>query len=193
MLARLLRPEDFGLMALANTYLGFIGVITGIGFGSSIIQKKNPSNLQISSIYWMNMAVTALTSIIIVGSSGWAASFYGAPELTSIIWVASSAVVMTPFFIIHYKLIERELDFGLLSRITIISSTTGALAAIISAFSGLGVYALVMQVVVGTFLKMALTLKFSNFKPKWIFKTRPLWVHRHRPRRVFEPRWELRH
>ena len=168
-LARLLRPEDFGLMALANTYLGFIGVITAIGFGSSIIQKKDPSDLQISSIYWMNMALSALTFLIIVGSSGWAASFYEAPELASVIWVASSAVVMTPFFIIHYKLKEKDLEFRLLSRITMISTTTGALAAIISAFAGLSVYALVMQVVVGTFLKMVLTLKFSNFKPRWVF------------------------
>lgn len=169
-LARLLNPEDFGLMALANTYLGFIGVITAIGFGSSIIQKKDPSTIQISSIYWMNMALSIVTFGLIVGSASWAAAFYEAPELSSVIWVASSAVLFTPFFIIHYKLKEKNLEFRLLSRITMISSTTGALAAIISAFAGLGVYSLVMQVVVGTSMKLILTLRFSDFKPQMVFK-----------------------
>lgn len=168
-LARLLLPKDFGLMALADTYLGFIGVITAIGFGSAIIQKKDPTHDQISSIYWMNMGLSLLTFVLIVGSADWASRFYEAPELRSVIWIAALSILMTPFFIIHYKLKEKALEFKELSQITIIASTSGAVSAIASAFLGLGVYSLVMQVVVSTTMKLILTLRASDFKKSFHF------------------------
>lgn len=171
-LARLLDPEAFGLMALATTYLGLIAVFTNIGFGASIIQNQRASQIQLSTLYWINMGLSTLTFAILVGSSGFAARFYEEPELQAVIWWASISILITPFFITHYKIKERELQFKLLSRITLFSTFLGAIGAIVGAIVGLGVYALVAQTLVSTTVKLILTLRFSDWRPNLIFRFR---------------------
>lgn len=171
-LARLLDPEAFGLMALATTYLGLIAVFTNIGFGASIIQNQKASQIQLSTLYWINMGLSTLTFAILVGSSGFAARFYEEPELQAVIWWASISILMTPFFITHYKIKEKELQFKLLSRITLFSTFLGAIGAIVGAIVGLGVYALVAQTLVSTTVKLILTLRFSDWRPNLIFRFR---------------------
>jgi PST family polysaccharide transporter len=169
-LARLLYPEAFGLMALATTYLGLIAVFTNIGFGASIIQNQKATQIQLSTLYWINLGLSTLTFAFLVESSGFAAHFYQEPQLQAVIWWASISILMTPFFITHYKIKEKELQFKLLSRITLFSTISGAIGAIIGALVGLGVYALVAQTLVSTAVKLFLTLRFSDWKPNWIFQ-----------------------
>ena len=168
-LARLLMPSDFGLVALSATYIGLITVFTNIGFGSSIIYHQEATHKQISTIYWINFLLSVFTFLIVAATGPYAAHFYGEARLTQIVWVSSLNILLTPFFIIHYKIKERDLEFGVLSRITVISSTTGAISGVIGAFAGLGVYALVLQSLMTTFIRLFLTLAATPWKPLWVF------------------------
>lgn len=168
-LARLLDPKAFGLMALATTYLGLIGVFTTIGFGASIIQKRNTSQRQLSTLFWINVILSLSAFTALVSSSGWASRFYNEPELVSVIWFSSIALLLNPLFIIHYKIKEKELQFRVLSRISFLSTLAGAISAIVGAFAGLGVYALVAQSLVSAIVRLFLTLRLSDWSPSRVF------------------------
>ena len=75
-LARLLFPEDFGLIALATTIIGFIIMFTSIGFGSSIIYERKSTHTQLSSLYWLNYITSIFTFIIVVLSANFADQEY---------------------------------------------------------------------------------------------------------------------
>ena len=168
-LARLLAPEDFGLMALVLTFLGFIELFTKIGFGSAIIQKKNPSQTQISTLYWINLFFGVITLVIIIVGTPWFARFYDSPRLNEIMWIAALSVVITPTYMIHYKLLEKDLKFGLLSRANMVASICGAVGATLAALSGLGVIALIVQALVGKLTKGLIVLHGNSWRPSLIF------------------------
>jgi PST family polysaccharide transporter len=147
-----------------------ITVFTNIGFGASIIQNQRATQVQLSTLYWINLGLSTLTFAILVGSSGIASRFYEEPQLQNVIWWASISILITPFFITHYKIKEKDLQFKLLSRITLLSTFSGALGAIIGALVGLGVYALVAQTLLSTAVKLILTLRCSDWKPNRIFR-----------------------
>ncbi|PNQ73290.1 hypothetical protein C1T31_07155 [Hanstruepera neustonica] len=168
-LARLLLPEDFGLVALAMTFIGFITLFTNMGFGSSIIHERNSSQNQLSSLFWLNYTLSIGSFIIIVASAQLAASFYNEPKLTSIVQIAALSILLNPIFIIHYKLLERDLEFRIISQVNLASIVIGSLSAIIGAFIGLGVYALILQTLMAVMVRLVLVLLLKKWRPKLHF------------------------
>lgn len=168
-LARLLMPEDFGLVALTMTYIGFITLFTNMGFGSSIIHETETSEEQLSSIYWLNYALSIFSFLIIISTSKFAANFYNEPKLTSIVLVAAINILLNPFFIIQYKLLERDLEFKVISKINLLGTLIGSFAAIIGAFMGLGVYALILQSLVSTIVRLIMIFVYKKWFPKFYF------------------------
>lgn len=169
-LARLLDSADFGLLALASAYIGFITIFTSIGFGSSIIHYQKASHEQLSSLYWLGFLFSILSFLIIVSTAPIASNYYSEPELYYIIWLSATVVLINPFFNTHYKIKERDLEFKNLSKVTITSTFLGYLISVIFAFLNFGVYALVVQIIVSNIIQLILILRISNWKPKRIFK-----------------------
>lgn len=168
-LARLLLPEDFGLVALTMTYIGFITLFTNMGFGSSIIHESETSQKQLSSIYWLNYGLSIFSFIIIITTSQFAASFYNEPKLTPIVLFAAINILLNPFYIIHYKLLERDLEFKTISKINLTGTLLGSIAAIIGAFSGLGVYALILQSLVSSAIRLVMIMLYKRWRPSFYF------------------------
>lgn len=164
-LARLLLPSDFGLVALTTTFIGFITLFTNIGFGSAIIHEQKATHKQLSSIYWFNFGLSLLSFLAVISTSQLAADFYDKPQLTSIVFVAALNILITPFFITHYKLLERDLEFKLISKMNLIGIVFGSVAAVIGAYYGLGVYALLLQTLISSMTRLVLVLKTSKWSP----------------------------
>ena len=169
-MARLIAPEDFGLIALTTTFMGFIRLFTSLGFGASIIHNRYSTPKQLSSLYWFNISLCLLTFIIIQFTATFAANFYNKEELISLIRLASLNVLITPIFIIHYKILERDLEFKIISRINLLGTLIGSIAAIIAAFVGFGVYALLFQPLITSLVRLILVLNTNKWRPKFYFK-----------------------
>jgi len=168
-LARLLMPEDFGLVALTMTYIGFITLFTNMGFGSSIIHESETSQKQLSSIYWLNYGLSIFSFLIIISTSQYAASFYNEPKLTAIVMIAAINILLNPFYIIQYKLLERDLEFKTISRINLSGTLIGSIAAIIGAYLGLGVYALILQSLVSSGIRLVMIMLYKRWFPSIYF------------------------
>ena len=169
-LARLLAPEDFGLIALSSTYLGFMGLFTTIGFGAAIIQAKELNNLQLSTVYFLNWAFAFFAFTLVNSGANYAAQYYGSSELSSIIFWSSFTILLSPVFITHLKLMEKDLRYKEISQIVLFSSLCGAIAAIVGAIGGLGVYALVLQPLFTIGVKLVLVLLRSKWRPLFRFQ-----------------------
>ncbi|MFT4801467.1 MAG: O-antigen/teichoic acid export membrane protein, partial [Flavobacteriaceae bacterium] len=168
-LARLLLPEDFGLVALTMTYIGFITLFTNMGFGSSIIHESETSQKQLSSIYWLNYGLSIFSFLIIISTSKFAASFYNEPNLTDIVKIAAINIFLNPFYIIHYKLLERDLEFKTISKINLSGTLIGSIAAVIGAYLGLGVYALILQALVSSVVRLVMIMLYKRWLPSFYF------------------------
>lgn len=169
-LARLLLPSDFGLIAISSTYIGFVTIFTKVGFGSAIIHDQESTQEQLSSLYWINFILSLSTFLIVVGTAPWAASFYREPRLKMVVSVLALNILITPFFITHSKILERDIEFKLLSRINLATVLVGAVVGVAAAFVGFGVYALVAQTLSSTVTRLALILRHSDWNPKWILR-----------------------
>ncbi len=169
-LARLLLPEDFGLVALTMTFIGFITLFTSIGFGASIIHEGETTQQKLSSIFWINLFLSLGSFLIILLTAQFAADFYEEKRLVPIIIVAAFNILLNPFFIIHYKLLERDLEFKIISKINLSITVIGSVAAIIAAYYDLGVYALVLQSLVATVVRMVLVLIYKKWKPNYYYR-----------------------
>ncbi|MFT7049609.1 MAG: O-antigen/teichoic acid export membrane protein [Psychroserpens sp.] len=168
-LARLLLPEDFGLVALTMTFIGFITLFTNMGFGSSIIHENETNQKQLSSIYWLNYALSIASFLVIISTSQYAASFFNEPKLIAIVLVAAINILLNPFYIVQYKLLERDLEFRTISKINLSGTLIGSIAAIIGAYLGLGVYALILQSLVSSIVRLVLILFYKRWFPNFHF------------------------
>lgn len=168
-LARLLLPEDFGLVALTMTFIGFVTLFTNMGFGSSIIHERDTTKKQLSSIYWLNYGLSIFSFLIIISTAQFAANFYEEPKLTPIVLFAAINILLNPFYIVQYKLLERDLEFKTISKINLSGTLIGSIAAIISAYAGLGVYALILQSLVSSVVRLVLIIIFKRWFPKFYF------------------------
>ena len=168
-LAKLLFADDFGLIALATTFIGFITMVFSVGFGSAIIHFNKSSQNQISTLYILNYIVAIITFLIVFFSASFASQYYDNLQLEPLIKWCSISILIYPIFIVHYKILERDLEFNKISRIVIYCNIISASLSIFAAYIGMGVYALVVQALSMTFFKLLFTLIYSKWKPILFF------------------------
>lgn len=143
LLARFLAPADFGLISLLMTAF-FLGLSTiNAGFGNGIIAIPNVTIRQHSSLYWLNMLVGVGTFALIFGTSPLISSFFHAPSLTSPLKVFSIIFLLIPLGQQFEYLLQKDLQFRLVSLVDLASSAIEAVTCVWLAYRGLGVYAFV--------------------------------------------------
>ncbi len=164
-LARNLEPSAFGMIAIVTAYTGFVAMFTNIGLGASVIQNKDVTQEQLSTLYWLSITLFFITWLIVVLTSGLVTQFYNIPELTGIILVMSVSILLRPLYVMQERMLEKSLLFSLLAVINIISSLVGGVSAIVAVYLGMGVYSLVALTLVNAACRMALILYFKRWSP----------------------------
>ena len=110
-LARLLTPEDYGLVAMAVVFTGISGLLLDFGTGSAIIQKLKQSVEFQSSIFWFNIFMGLLIWGTIVIAAPYIAKLYGNPIITQIIYVSSFSIILQSINILPAALLKKKMDF----------------------------------------------------------------------------------
>ena len=147
-LARLLGPHDFGLVAMVVALIGFAPALIDLGTSDAASQKKRISRVEISTLFWLNVAMGVLLTLLMVSGSPFIARFFGEPSLTGISIVLSTQFVMTALSTQHYALMRRAMEFRRLATIDISSNLLGSLVSVGMAFTGWGYWALVAKPIV---------------------------------------------
>ena len=147
-LARLISPQDFGLMAMILTVTAFIQIFADLGVSNSIIQAREISREVLSTLYWLNVAVGALLSGAIWAASPAIAQFYGEPALAEPLALSGLSFLLLAIGQQVKVLAEKRLAFRPIAVVEMISAIASTTAAVVAAYQGAGVYSLVIGVLV---------------------------------------------
>lgn len=145
-LARLLVPEDYGLIGMATVVIGFVEYFKDLGLSTATIQKPEINHEQISTLFWINLGVSCLVAIVIALLAPAIASFYKEPRLVSIILVLAVNFIFGGLTVQHQALLRRQMRFTSLAKIEVISMFAGVVTAIVSGYYGLNYWALVLMI-----------------------------------------------
>lgn len=144
-LARLIAPEVFGLVGMVTVFTGFASVLQGVGLGQALVQHRAPTEVQFSSIFWLNNALGLAIMAVFSAASPLLAAFYGRPELILLTVALSASVPIRLLGLVHSARLLRELEFRKLAYVDAASLAVGGTLAVLLAIQGAGPYALVAQ------------------------------------------------
>ncbi len=144
-LARLLTPQDFGLIAMVTAVTGFVVMFKDMGLSMATVQKAEINHGQISTLFWINVVLSLGIMLVTAALAPAIAWFYGEPRLTWITLALAGAFVFGGLTVQHQALLRRSMRFGTLALIRIIGMLVGIVAAIIAAWYGAGYWALVIM------------------------------------------------
>ena len=163
-LARMLTPDDYGCIGMLAIFILVSNTFVDGGFGSALIQKKEPTQKDYSTIFWWNIFISTLLYGILFLSAPFIAEFYHMPLLCSVLRVQGIILIINSLNIIQTNQLRKQLKFKRLANVTIIAHTIAALMAIVLAYKGWGVWALVAQQIIGSSV-ISLILWYIN---KWM-------------------------
>jgi len=165
-LARILQPEDFGLIAMLYVFIELSHSLANGGFQVALVQKKDLSELDVNSVFFFNLGVGAALSVVLYFSSNAIASFFGQPQLNEIVKVMAIIPVLSALNIVQHSMASKELNMKKLARSTVTSSLVSAGVCIYMALEGFGVWSLVTQQIVAVVI-LFISLWFrSDWYPK---------------------------
>ena len=170
-LARLLTPEDYGLVGMLGIFIGLSNVFIDGGFASALIQSKNRTEKDLSTVHIINVGMSLLIYGILFVCAPLIARFYQQPLLTSITRILSASLIIGAFSSVSGTLLVIRIDFRTKTYISIIKSILTGIVAIICAYCGMGVWALVVQGLTAAALSSLITIAFVRWFPKTGFST----------------------
>lgn len=165
LLARLLKPSDFGLVAMVSAFLFLIQNFGLNGFVEAIVQQEEISQAQLSKLFWINALIMLGLTLAFMGSTPLIAWFYKEPQLVSIGLVMSVAVFIGGFRTCHYALLVRRMDFHLTALSLLLAAFFSTIIAVGMALRGLGVWALVIKQVSEPLLVAGFFWLFCPWRP----------------------------
>lgn len=147
LLARLLNPHDYGLVAMVFALVGFAPMLIDLGTTDATVQKKRITHVDVSALFWLKVAIASILTLLLAGGSGFIASFYGEPALTGIALVSSLSFILAALSTQHFALMRRAMQFQRVAIIDISSNVISSIVAIAMAFTGWGYWALVAKLI----------------------------------------------
>ena len=170
-LARLLTPEDFGLVALANVFLAFMRIFLEQGFAQAIIQRQDLETEHLDTAFWTNLAIGLILAIISFLSSGFVANRFGQPDLTPILQCLSILFIIAALSKIQQAILERKFEYKAVALRSLFGTTIGGVVGIIMALNGFGIWSLVAQQIVHETVGTIVLWISSDWRPKLRFSS----------------------
>ncbi|MDD7725004.1 MAG: lipopolysaccharide biosynthesis protein, partial [Bacteroidales bacterium] len=177
-IARILAPEDFGVVGMTAIFLALANTIVDSGFGSALIQKKDRTEADYSTCFYFNILVGFAIYGILWIAAPWIADFYRTPILTDVVRVLGIAFIINSLSISQTARMTAEMQFRQMSVITIVAQLVTGLVGLVLAMTGWGVWALVFQQIasgavrligMGIALKWVPSLQFSRQSFRHLF------------------------
>ena len=144
-LARLLTPEDYGLIGLITVFISIATVFVSSGFGNALIQKENATQTDFSSVFYFGILMGIIMYIILFFIAPFIANFYNEPLLIPVIRVLSLSLIIAGVNSVQQAYVSKIMQFKKFFYSTIIGTITSAFIGIFMAYKGFGVWALITQ------------------------------------------------
>ena len=168
-LARLLTPADYGLLGVVGIFTSICQALIAGGFASALIRKKDATEDDYNTVFFVNLGMSLLLYLIIFSCSPWIAHFFKRQELVALTRVISINMVLGAFGLVQRTRLTKQIDFKTQTKITFIASVLSGLVGITMALLRFGVWALVAQSITNLLLRTILLCIFNRWFPKLQF------------------------
>ncbi|OPX50369.1 lipopolysaccharide biosynthesis protein [Clostridium thermobutyricum] len=168
-LARLLLPEEFGLIGMITIFIAVSNSIVDSGFSNALIREDEVTQEDYSTVFYFNLGTSIILYIILYFSSPSIGSFFSEPQLISVLRVLAITLIINSFGLIQKTKMTRELEFKLQMVINMISSITSGIGAIILAYLGFGIWSLVFRTIILQGVQAIMLCFFNRWWPSFVF------------------------
>ena len=168
-LSRILTPTDYGTVALLGIFMSISGVLVDSGFGSALVQKKNATELDFNSVFYLSIALSLVLYAALFFSAPAISRFFDTPELVWILRVVALQLVFNAINSVQGAELTRKMLFHLSFRISLVSTIPSAIVGITCAFLGYGPWALVFQGLVGGIIGVVARWFIIAWRPRLMF------------------------
>ena len=164
-LARLLSPEDYGLIGMLMIFISLSSIFIESGFAKALIQKQDRSDIDFSTTFYFNLATSLLLYSVLYIAAPYVATFYNSPILSPLLRILSINIIIASINIVQRAQLMIKMDFKSLAKINFLGTLVGGIGGIIMAHKDFGVWALVGQYLISTLTMSILFFKYSHWIP----------------------------
>lgn len=168
-LARLLSPNDYGLLGMAMIFIGFVNIFRDMGLSAAIIHESSPSWDLLNSVFWFQFFFAFLCSLGLIVCAPLFAWFYLEPELTPILQLLALSFPLTSLGIVQLALLKKDLAFNTIALIDLTVAISSNIVGVYLAYKGSGVWALVYTNLTRALVSSCLLWGVNAWKPKFKF------------------------
>lgn len=177
LIARLLVPEDFGLIAMIAVFIGLGDLLVDSGLGKSLIRTKEPQQADFSTVFYLNIISAFVIYLIFYVLAPYVADFYNRTELINILRVFSIAIIFGSFSVVQKAILTINMNFRKQMLIQIPSLLISSLIGLVLAYKDYGVWAIVFMKVLYPFFASILYWVYSDWRPMLMFDVEKLKYH----------------
>lgn len=168
-LARLLSPDDYGLIGIITIFTAICTTLINGGFTNALIRKKDVSDDDYNTVFIANLGMSLLLYAIIFFCSPLIAHFFGRVELVSLTRVTSLGIILGALAIVQQTRLTKRIDFKTQTKITLIAAISSGVLGITMALLGCGVWSLVAQGLASQGVRTALLWFYNHWMPRLRF------------------------
>ena len=168
-LARILMPDDYGVIALVTVFIEILNVFVDSGLGSALIQKRNVDNIDYSTVFYFNIGLSVFLYILLFFSAPFISNFLGKSELTIILRVLGIQLIISGLKNIQQAYVSKTMQFKRFFYATLGGTVGSAIIGIVMAYEAFGVLALVTQHLVNTFVDTFILWITVKWRPQMVF------------------------
>lgn len=168
-LARLLMPEDFGTIGIMMVFITLSNVFIDSGFSASLIQKKEITEKDKSTVFFTNLILSVIVYCLILIFSPWIADYFHNNELHNLLKVLGIILIIDAFCAIQNTILMRDMNFKLITQIKLAAIMIAASIAIFLAYKGFGIWALIIQYIIYSIIRTVTTWIFAKWRPSLVF------------------------
>lgn len=173
-LARILAPKEFGLIAIVNVFIGLSNIFMDVGLGAALIQRKKLLPIHYSSVFYFNILLSSLVAIVIFFLADYISVFYNQSILKPLIQFMSLSFVINSLGVIPKIKLQKQLNLRLMNTLQIVAVIISGLISIYLACNGYGVWSLLIQILSNQIIFTSLLWIFVRWTPGFIFSLKAL-------------------
>lgn len=168
-LARLLTPDDYGLIGIITIFTAICQCFINAGFGSALIRKKDATEDDYCTVFVCNLTMSVFLYFVLFFTAPFIASFFHRSELVALIRVETLGMVITSFAMVQRTRLSKKIDFKSQAIVTVVSCVLRSIVGLAMAFTGFGVWAIVGQSISGAIVTTLLLCYFNKWMPRLHF------------------------
>ena len=174
LLARFLVPADYGLVAMMAVFIAVASSIMDLGFMQALIRKQGASQVDFNTAFYTNLALGCFAYLLLFIAAPFIAGFYEETRLIDLIRVAGIAILINSFQVVQSAILNRALNFKAQLKATVPASIISGITAVVLAYIGWGVWALIAQMLIAAFLVTVFLWSMKLWRPTLTFNRQSL-------------------